>query len=74
MGSGYGLVIDVILSSIFWTVLQIILFQWPDLEKYKMKRFAYIDTRNRMVSFIHGIFCIALSFIHYFVEPAYCGS
>ena len=51
-----------------------ILFQWPDLSAYKMKRNAYLDMRNRMVSFIHGI-GMFVACGHYAATEAYfCGS
>ena len=69
-GSGYGLVPDLVISSILWTLLQIALFQWPDLASYKMKRFSYLDMRNRMVSFIHGILILIMS-LHFMITAEY---
>ena len=74
LGSGYGLAPDLVLSSAIWTLLQVVLFQWPDLSAYKMKRIPYLDMRNRMVSFIHGILCMNLC-AHYMVFGDYgCGT
>ena len=74
LGSGYGLVPDLVLSSALWTILQVVLFQWPDLSAYKMKRIPYLDMRNRMVSFIHGILMMCLC-AHYMAFGDYgCGT
>ena len=62
LGTGYGLIADLVLASTFWTIFQVILFQWPDLSSYNLKREAYLDLRNRMVSFFHGLMCIYVSF------------
>eukprot|EP00401_Gymnodinium_catenatum_P022582 CAMPEP_0117522464 /NCGR_PEP_ID=MMETSP0784-20121206/34221_1 /TAXON_ID=39447 /ORGANISM="" /LENGTH=79 /DNA_ID=CAMNT_0005318537 /DNA_START=87 /DNA_END=322 /DNA_ORIENTATION=- len=61
LGSGYGMLTDVALSSALWTLLQVILFQVPDLSAYNLNRAHELDFRNRMVSFTHGIFAVALS-------------
>ena len=74
LGSGYGLVPDFILSSIIWTLIQIILFQWPDLSSYKLKRIPYLDLRNRMVSFIHGVLMLVLTLHFLLVYDYRCGS
>ena len=60
-GTGYGLVPDLAASCTTWTLIQVILFQYPDLSSYKLKRFPYLDLRNRMVSFIHGILMLFMS-------------
>ena len=65
---------DLVISSTFWTLLQVFLFKWPDLAPYKLKRVPYLDTRNRMVSFIHGLFCIAVSMYSALTENTYCGT
>ena len=74
LGSGYGLAPDLVLSSAIWTLLQVVLFQWPDLSSYKMKRIPYLDMRNRMVSFIHGILCMNLCAYHMYFGEYACGS
>ena len=68
------MLIDLALSSTFWTLLQFVLFQWPDLTHYKLKRVPYLDMRNRMVSFLHGLMCIAVTSYLYLTENSYCGS
>ena len=74
LGIGYGLIPDLICSSTIWTLLQVVLFQWPDLAPYKLKRVPYLDMRNRMVSFIHGVLILAMS-LHYLLLNEYsCGS
>ena len=74
LGTGYGLIPDLVLSSIAWTLLQVALFQWPDLSSYKLKRIPYLDLRNRMVSFIHGILMLIMT-LHFLVFYDYhCGS
>ena len=68
------MLVDTLISSAIWTILQVILFQWPDLSSYKLKRVPYLDFRNRMVSFIHGLLAIALSFYCMISQNAYCGT
>ena len=60
-GSGHGLVCDFAISFVFWSTVQAILMQWPDLSCYKIERKTYLDLRNRMVSFIHGLVALLLS-------------
>ena len=72
-GSGYGMMADLALSSTLWTLLQVVLFQWPDLSAYKMKRVPYLDLRNRMVSFIHGLLCIVTCAYALLKEGSECG-
>ena len=43
MGTGYGMIVDMAISSIIWTAIQLMLFQYPDLTPYKLKKFAKID-------------------------------
>jgi len=74
LGSGYGLVPDLVLSSAIWTLIQVVLFQWPDLSTYKLKRIPYLDMRNRMVSFIHGILCMNLCAIYMAFAEYGCGT
>ena len=74
LGTGYGLIPDLTASCITWTLIQVILFQYPDLSSYKLKRFPYLDLRNRMVSFIHGILMLVMS-LHFLLLADYgCGS
>ena len=74
LGIGYGLVADLAVSSSLWATFQIILFQWPDLSKYKMKRIPYLDMRNRMVSFWHGLISMLLVTYMHFTQDQFCGS
>ena len=59
--TGHGMAIDFVAGTIAWTLLQVILFKWPDLSAYKMDRKTYLDFRNRLVSFIHGTVVLCLS-------------
>jgi hypothetical protein len=59
--TGRGLVADFALGTVAWTLLQMALFQWPDLTAYKMDRKTHLDFRNRLVSFIHGVCVLLLS-------------
>ncbi len=61
MGSGCGLLCDIAVSCLFWSLFQVVLMQWPDLTTYKIERKTYLDLRNRMVSFVHGIVALILS-------------
>ena len=55
-------------------MIQIILIQYPDLSSYKLKRIPYLDLRNRMVSFIHGILMLIMT-LHFLLSSDYgCGS
>ena len=73
LGSGYGLILDTLISSTTWTILQVILFYTPDLTQYKMSRNTELDFRNRMVSLIHGISSSLLS-AYIMITTAYvCG-
>ena len=72
-GSGYGLIPDFLISTTFWTTLQIIFFMFPNLDSYKMSRSNYLDFRNRMVSFVHGIACLCLSSYHFLYMRTDCG-
>ena len=72
-GSGYGLASDFFISIAFWTVVQIAFFQFPNLDAYKMSRGDYLDFRNRMVSFIHGLACLCLSGYHMVYMRTDCG-
>ena len=73
LGSGYGLALDFTVSTIAWTILQVILFQWPDLSSYNLKREVYLDLRNRMCSFIHGILILILSAYQVYFAFTECG-
>ena len=53
--------------------IQVILFQWPDLSAYELKREVYLDLRNRMVSFIHGIMALLLSSYQMYFAFTECG-
>ena len=72
-GSGYGLIVDFLVSTTFWTTLQIVFFQFPNLDAYKMNRSNYLDFRNRMVSFVHGMVCLSLSAYHFAFMRTECG-
>ena len=74
-GFGYGMAADISASCILWTLLQIIMLQWPDLSAYKMKRNTYLDFRNRQVSIVHGILILSLSALEYLKNGnEQCGS
>jgi hypothetical protein len=61
LGTGLGLAVDIAITCTFWTAVQILFFQYPNLEPYKLDRKKYLDVRNRMVSFVHGLSALALS-------------
>ena len=73
MGSGLGLAGDFMISCLFWSILQVILMQWPDLSVYKIERKTYLDLRNRMVSFIHGLAALILTAYQVFFTDQKCG-
>jgi hypothetical protein len=73
MGTGYGLHADFALSTAIWSFIQFLLFLWPNLSSYNMKRNTELDFRNRMVSFIHGTVCLLLSSYHVYHAPTECG-
>ena len=66
LGTGYGLIPDLVLSCTAWTLLQGVFFYWPDLTHLKPKREAELDFRNRMVSWWHGVIMIALCSYQFF--------
>jgi len=55
LGSGFGLIADLLFFATFWTILQVVFFHWPDFSHIDIKRVPYIDLRNRQVSFVHGL-------------------
>lgn len=74
LGSGFGLIPDLVISSVLWTILQLVFFLWPDVTAYKLKRAQYLDLRNRQVSFVHGLVCIFLC-LHYLLSVDFeCGA
>ena len=73
LGLGYGLGLDLVISSVLWTILQIIFFYVPNVEQYKLKRAALLDLRNRQVSFVHGILCMFLATYYLLLNPLECG-
>ena len=73
LGGGYGLIPDFAASTVAWTILQVILFQWPDFSAYDLKRKVHLDLRNRMVSFIHGIVILLLSSYQVYFAFTECG-
>jgi hypothetical protein len=57
-----NIVIHLTISTFIWSCLQVIFFQWPNLEAFKtMNKRTYLDFRNRQVSFVHGSICLCLS-------------
>lgn len=73
MGSGYGLGCDMAVSCIFWSLMQCVLMIYPDLTVYKIERKTYLDLRNRMVSFVHGLVALVLSAISMYMVGQSCG-
>ena len=73
LGTGFGLVPDFIFSAIAWTFLLVILSNWPDLSAHNLKREINLDMRNRMVSFIHGLFILLLSAYQVYFAFTECG-
>lgn len=79
-----SVMINVALSTVFWTVLYIIatFLPIPQIKAFKtsegkpvqISKWETLDTQNRYISLIHGIMCIILSFydITYLNLP--CGS
>jgi hypothetical protein len=65
---------DMAISSAFWTLLQVVFFQWPDLSAFKITRDGYLDLRNRQVSFVHGLLSLGLGTHCYLTSDAHCGS
>jgi len=61
MGTGLGLPTDFIISGLIWTLLQVFFMKWPDLRAYKIEKKTYLDLRNRMVSFVHGLLALILT-------------
>jgi hypothetical protein len=59
--TGHGITADFVVFTVGWTLLQVLLFQWPDLSSYKMDRKTHYDFRNRLVSFIHGVVALVVS-------------
>jgi len=58
---------------LWWSFVQFNFFDMPNLERFKMKRATELDFRNRMVSFVHGLFALILSGYAIFGFPYYCG-
>ena len=63
-----------LVSSLIWTIVQLLIFVYPDLTSYKLKRLAKIDLQNRMVSFLHGLICIFLCSYLTLTESSSCES
>ena len=61
------------MSTLIWISIQTVLFQVPDLSKYNLDRNKYLDFRNRLVSFIHGILCLLLSSYVAYLKFSSCG-
>ena len=64
--------IDITISFLFWSSIQLILVKWPDLKCYKIEPKTELDLRNRMVSFLHGLTALFLSAYQVFFVPYSC--
>ena len=73
LGTGYGLLPDFILTTVFWTILLAILFNWPDFSAFELTEKINLDMRNRMVSFIHGLLILLLSAYQVYFAFTECG-
>ena len=72
-GTGFGLCLDFAISTVAWTLLFILFYNYPDLSAYKMKYEVYLDFKNRMVSFVHGVSVIFLCAYHIMFTFTECG-
>lgn len=72
-GSGQGLIVDLLIPFVFWSLLQCVFYSWPNLEVYKIAPKTELDLRNRMVSFFHGATALGLSAYQVFCVPYGCG-
>ena len=60
-GIGYGMLFDILLSAVFFTMIYLLIHNFLDLTSYNMKRSIDLDVRNRIVSGIHGLICVFIS-------------
>lgn len=72
-GSGYGIVTDFVLSTCIWTLIQFILFLWPNVDKDKMSRNDYLEFKVTSLGLIHGNESFLLSAYHWTKHQAECG-
>ena len=72
-GTGFGLCLDFTISTIAWTLLFILFYNYPDLSAFRMKHEVYLDFKNRMVSFVHGVSVIFVSAYHIIFTFTECG-
>ena len=73
LGLGYGLMVDMVVSIVAWTLLQVVFFYWPDLTTHNFKRNTELDFRNRMVSIVHGFIACNLCFYMVCTQEYVCG-
>lgn len=74
LGLGYGLITDMLVSISVWSLLQVVIFQWPDLSAFNLKHDVNVDVRNRMVSIVHGIVSLCVCTYLTMTSSATCGS
>mmetsp|Transcript_9578 Transcript_9578/g.7273 ORF Transcript_9578/g.7273 Transcript_9578/m.7273 type:complete len:127 (+) Transcript_9578:22-402(+) len=60
------------ISFIGWNLFNLFVMSVPLPDKH-LDRSAYLDMRNRMVSFVHGLSALTLSAYNYFALPGECG-
>lgn len=72
-GTGYGLLVDITLTTLWWLVVQLICDRFPDLSSYKLTQAQILDTRNRQMSFCHGLTIVILCAYQTLSSPVRCG-
>lgn len=73
-GSGYGLVPDLTLSAVIWCTLFAVIYYGPDSETVaNLSKGTYLDLKNRMTSFIHGVLILVLSAYQVYFAFTECG-
>ena len=73
LGTGYGLAPDIALSTIVWTTLFAVLYNYPDLSSFNLKNEIDLDLRNRMTSFVHGVLILLLTAYQVYFAFTECG-
>ena len=74
LGTGYGLVPDLALSALIWCTLFAIIYYAPDPASVSsLPKGTYLDLKNRMTSFIHGVFILILSAYQVYFAFTECG-
>ena len=74
LGTGYGLISDFALSTAIWCTFFAIIYFGKDHELVSnLPKGTYLDLKNRMTSFVHGVLILLLSGYHMYFAFTECG-